>query len=811
MKPSRRSKDGASLLMVTVSVVGLMVFAYAGCVLAFRPINFDWLLLALVTILMVSRIDIGITEAGSPITLSETFIFVSVLLYGTHAAVVLAGLEAAARTLQFKDRRRMALFNAAAMSISIFVSSVAVSLTFGEFQPLNSDLVRLVLVAGMLALIHFALNSTMMSIADAINNTRSVIDTWKESLLWTSVSVLTGAVSACLIVKLITAVSFYAFIISVPILTVTYFTYKVYLDRVETSNRHAEQMAELHLKTIEALAIAIDAKDEVTADHVYRVQIYSTGLARLFGLSGPEIEALKAGALLHDIGKLAVPDHILNKPGVLTPAEFEKMKVHTIVGAEILERVGFPYPVVPVVRHHHERWDGRGYPDKLRGDEIPMTARILTLADCFDAVREDRNYRKAMTRDEAIAMLNEGSGTVFDPNVVRTFLDHLDEFEAEIREKCVEPQRVELSQQSPGLPAAANTNSGPMAYEHIRSAHREVITLYDIAQTIGTSLNLRDTFAVFSSRLEDIVSYTTCVLYLIRPDSTDLDAAHVAGRHAELFSGKSIPSGSGITGWVVANRRPMHNCDPRLDFDVLKVQPPEQYLVATVVPLTRDNLVLGALAIYSAELRSYTADHLRLIEAVAKLASDAIANAVHHERTETSALTDLLTGLPNARALRYRFEEEADRARRHRDTFSVLMMDLDGFKAVNDKLGHQAGDQLLKKLTLLLLSHIRSSDFIGRYAGDEFVAILQVSQDEAQELSRRLQLAIDRHDFGFADSKLFIGVSVGWATFGVDGETLDELLLAADRAMYSNKARRKALFAESNSLTTNDLGQHRVM
>lgn len=810
MRPNRRSKDVASLLMVTVSVIGLMIFAYAACVLAIRPINFDWMLLALVTILMVSRIDIGITEAGSPVTLSETFIFISVLLYGTHAAVVLAGLEAVARTFQFKDRRRMALFNAAAMSISIFVSSVAVSLTFGELQPFNSNLVRLVLAAGMLALIHFVLNSTMISMPDVLNNTRSVIDNWKKSLLWTSVSVLTGAVSACLIVKLITVVSFYAFIISVPILTVTYFTYKVYLDRVETSNRHAEQMAELHLKTIEALAIAIDAKDDVTAHHVYRVQIYSTGLARLFGLSGPEIEALKAGALLHDIGKLAVPDHILNKPGPLTPAEFEKMKVHTIVGAEILERVGFPYPVVPVVRHHHERWDGRGYPDGLRGDEIPMTARILTLADCFDAVREDRNYRNAMTQDQAIAMLKEGSGTVFDPNVVRTFLDHLDEFEAEIREKRVEPQHVELPQQSPGVPAA-NTNSGPMAYEHIRSAHREVITLYDIAQTIGTSLDLRDTFAVFSARLEDIVSYTTCVLYLVRPDSTDVDAAHIAGRHTELFRGKSIPSGAGITGWVVANRHPMHNCDPRLDFDVLKVQPPERYLVATVVPLTRDNLVLGALAIYSAELRSYTADHLRLMEAVAKLASDAIANAVHHERTETSALTDSLTGLPNARALRYRFEEEADRARRHRDTFSVVMMDLDGFKAVNDRLGHQAGDQLLRELTVLLLSHVRSSDFIGRYAGDEFVAILQVSQDEAQELSQRLQLVIDRHDFGFAGSKLFIGVSVGWATFGLDGETLDELLLAADRAMYSNKARRKALFAESNSLTTNDLGQHRVM
>jgi diguanylate cyclase (GGDEF)-like protein len=244
---------------------------------------------------------------------------------------------------------------------------------------------------------------------------------------------------------------------------------------------------------------------------------------------------------------------------------------------------------------------------------------------------------------------------------------------------------------------------------------------------------------------------------------------------------------------------------------VLKIESTEEYRTASVVPLVRDDTVLGALAMYSAELSAYTADHLRLMEAVAKLASDAIANAVQHERTETSALTDLLTGLPNARALRYRFEEEADRARRHRDSFSVMMMDLDGFKAVNDKFGHQAGDQLLRELSVLLFSHIRSSDFVSRYAGDEFVAIMQVGPEEVQELAQRIQRAIDRHDFGFQGTKLFIGLSVGCASFGADGETLDELLLAADRAMYVDKAKRKALFAESNSLTTNDLGQFRLM
>jgi diguanylate cyclase (GGDEF)-like protein/putative nucleotidyltransferase with HDIG domain len=812
MAHSRSGRNGQviSFFTVAISLIGLSLFAYSGYRVATGVLDFEWMLLGLVTVLLVSRIDIGLPRISSTVTLSDAFIFISVLLYGTHPSVILAGVDAAICSLQFKSRRTILWVNVAVMSISVFISGTAINLIFGDLGARSASLSHLFVAAGILALLHYMLNSGIVSIVTAIRSGKEFIKTWKDSFLWTSISYFAGAAAACLIVKLISVISFFAFIIAVPIVTITYFTYKVYLDKVDSSNRHAEQMADLHLRTIEALAIAIDAKDEVTHDHVHRVQIYATGLARLFGLSDGEIEALKAGALLHDIGKLAVPDYILNKPGPLTPAEFEKMKVHTIVGAEILERVGFPYPVVPVVRHHHERWDGRGYPDGLKGDQIPITARILTVADCFDAVREDRQYRKAMTREQAIQMLREGTATMFDPTVIKTFLDHLPEFEAEIRRQRVEPQIVEGTPgRSNGRPAILDT--GPKPFERIRSAHREVITLYDIAQTIGTSLDLRDTFAVFSSRLEDIVSYTTCILYLQRQDSTEIEAAHVSGRNAERFKGRRMNSGAGIAGWVVANCHPMHNCDPRLDFDAMKASITESYNTATVVPLMKDGEVLGALALYSTDLKTYDPDHLRLVEAVAKLASDAIANAVHHERTETSALTDLLTGLPNARALRYRFEEEADNARRHRDVFSVVMMDLDGFKAVNDRLGHQAGDLLLKELSRLLLSQVRSSDFISRYAGDEFVAILQVNPEEVGELVGRIQKAVDRHDFGASGSNIFIGVSAGWATFGIDGDTLDELLLAADRAMYSDKARRKILPGETDDYKPSELNRLQVM
>ncbi len=802
-----------------VSLLAACAFLYAAYEAATGLFNPEWLVLTGITVFLVSRIDIKLLKTSSGISLTESFIFLAVILYGAPLAVLLAGLDAAIGLLQHQEPRKRTPAPVATAILSISIAGGIVELTASYLQSYSTSWGYLSFILLLLALTHFIVNSLLTSAAQALRFHYRFVEVWKEALWWTALSYFVAAAAACLLVKLIHTVSFFAFIVAVPILSITWLTYKVYLDKVEASNAHAEEVADLHLRTIEALAIAIDAKDEVTHDHVRRVQIYATGLARLFGLSDTEIEALKAGALLHDIGKLAVPDYILNKPGPLTPAEFEKMKIHTVVGAEILERVGFPYPVVPVVRHHHERWDGRGYPDALRGDEIPITARILTVSDCFDAVQEERQYRLAFTRDDAIAMLKEGRGTVFDPNVVSTFLEHLKDFEAEIRDQGLHLQ----SNTSRGKPAindrqreVSKLESGQLAYDHIRNARREVITLYEIAQTIGTSLDLRDTFAVFSSRLLDIVSYTTCILYLLKHNSTDIEAAHVAGRNADKLKGKRMPAGIGIAGWVVANRTAMHNSDPRLDFEAMRSDISEPYSVATVVPVMQGDNTIGALALYDTERTAFDMDDLRVVESVATLSADAIANAVRHNRTEETALTDMLTSLPNARALRYRFEEDADRARRHRDTFCVVMMDLDGFKEVNDKLGHYAGDQLLMEISRLLLAQVRSSDFIARYAGDEFVAILQVSPEEAREMIQRLQKAVERHDFKFPVPDLTVGVSAGMATFEIDGNTLDELLLAADRAMYTDKMMRKSKAAEakregSKPLNTADLRRFKIV
>jgi diguanylate cyclase (GGDEF)-like protein/putative nucleotidyltransferase with HDIG domain len=810
-KPARFESETSNRFMDLVSAAGLTVFFYAVYVVASGEPTLDWILLGLVTTLVVGRTTIRIPKTESTVTLDDTFIYICVLLYGVWPSVVLAGVNAVLCSLRSPNRRKVAPFNAGAMSLSIFISSSVITFVFGQPHELAVDSSRLILAAESLALVQYVLSSSLVSTVGALRNGRGLITNWRESFLWTWMSYFSGAVAACLIVKLITVISFYAFIVAVPVLAVTFLTYRNYLEKVQSSIRHVEEMTDLHLRTIEALAIAIDAKDEVTHDHVHRVQIYATGLAQLFGLGEAEIEALKAGALLHDIGKLAVPDYILNKPDKLTSAEFDRMKVHTIVGAEILTRVGFPYPVVPVVRHHHERWDGRGYPDALRGDQIPITARILSVVDCFDAVREDRQYRKAMTREQAVALIKSGSGTMYDPEVVRMFLEHLPQFETEIarQKKGAKPARLKLDGKFAVDELKKDGNSA--AFEHIRNAHREVITLYEIAQTIGNSLDLRDMFAVFSSRLRDIVSYTTCVLYLQKPHSIDIEAIHVSGRNAERLKGASMLLGSGVTGWVVSNRQPMYNCDPRLDLAAARVDLETPYLSVIAVPLLKGDEVLGALTLYSAEVSAYEPDHLRLVEAVAKLAADAIANALHHEETEASALTDSLTGLANARALRLRFEEDADHARRYGEHLALLMMDVDSLKKVNDTLGHTAGNEMLRKVGLLLLSQLRVEDFLSRYAGDEFVALVHTGAVEARELIQRLQQAVDSYRIGTNGTSTSVGISVGWACFGADGESFDELLLAADRAMYTDKLRRKAMLAISGDLQLVNADEHRAV
>jgi diguanylate cyclase (GGDEF)-like protein/putative nucleotidyltransferase with HDIG domain len=589
----------------------------------------------------------------------------------------------------------------------------------------------------------------------------------------------------------------YLFLTPISILA-TYLIYRSARTRLQSKTNEIEALSHLHLATAEALATAIDAKDQTTHCHVRRVQIYAAGMGEVFGLAPNEIAALKAGALLHDIGKLAVPPHILNKPGPLTPAEFEKMKIHTVVGAQILGRVDFPYPVIPIVRHHHEQWDGRGYPDRLRGEQIPITARIISVVDCFDSVREDRPFRRGMTMDEATALLLRGAGIHFDPIVVEQFLKHLPRFDAEIATLGLQHQPANHSTEPPiqlsTVDMAQTRERGSfIAYDQIKKAHREVYALYEIARTFGTSLDVEHTLEILVDKVGHVVSFDTCIVYFYDDSKGYATARHVVGKNIQKLAGRCIALGEGVTGFALANRSPVNQLHPSLDFTDINPEAAIKYRSMASLPLCKDDVLLGALSVYSSELEQYTDDHMRLLETVTRLASDALANAMQHAEAESNALTDPLTGLPNARYLALRFEEEAARARRTDRTFQVVMLDLDEFKNVNDTYGHKAGDKMLRDVAHIIEGQLREYDFLARYGGDEFVALVQeVVGAQVEELCARIESAVSKFELPLGKNRVArVGISVGTATFGINGETLDQLVVAADNEMYRVKSNHR--------------------
>jgi diguanylate cyclase (GGDEF)-like protein/putative nucleotidyltransferase with HDIG domain len=574
-----------------------------------------------------------------------------------------------------------------------------------------------------------------------------------------------------------------------------YLIYRSTVSRLNSKTNEVEALSKLHLATAEALATAIDAKDQITHCHVRRVQVYAARMGEVFELSDDEISALKAGALLHDIGKLAVPPHILNKPGRLTPAEFEKMKIHTVVGAQILSRVEFPYPVVPIVRHHHEQWDGRGYPDRLKGEQIPITARIISVVDCFDSIREDRPFRRGMTVDEATALLRRGSGNHFDPKVVEQFLKNLAVFDAEIASLGLQHATTTSAHEEPihlsDVDLTQTRERGSyMAYDQIKKAHREVYALYEIARTFGTSLDVEHTLESLVDKVGHVVPFDTCMVYFYDDMKGYATARHVVGKHADILKGRCIAPGEGVTGFALANRSPVNQLHPSLDFTDLNPAAGLKFHSMASLPLFKDDALLGALSVYSSELEQYTDDHMRLLETVTKLASDALANAMQHAEAESHALTDSLTGLPNARSLAVRFEEEASRARRTDRSFQVVMLDLDEFKNVNDSYGHKLGDKMLREVAALIQSQLREYDFLARYAGDEFVALVQeVVGIQMEELCLRIENVVSQFSLSVGHNRhARVGISIGTATFGTDGDTLDQLLMAADDQMYRMKS-----------------------
>jgi diguanylate cyclase (GGDEF)-like protein/putative nucleotidyltransferase with HDIG domain len=571
--------------------------------------------------------------------------------------------------------------------------------------------------------------------------------------------------------------------------------------RLDAERGHARRMADLHVATMEALALAIEAKDQTAHSHIRRVQAYSTGLARELGMSDPEVGAISTAALLHDIGKLAVPRHILAKPGPLTPEEFQKVRIHPLIGAEIIASVPFPQPVAPSILGHHERWDGRGYPSGLSGEAIPMGARVLGIAEYYDALTSDRPYHQAISSEAAVSVLRQESGHAFDPRVVDAFVRILPQLEEAARKASVETPSFSVPfQQSSQDAAPARDRPRREVFEDIALAHREIYGLYEIAQAMGTSLGVTDTMTLITSRLANLVPFSACALFLYSEETDTLECRFASGTDGDLIQQLSLKSGQGLTGWVARNRRPLVNARPGADLEAASSPLATALRSALVSPLLVGDRLIGTLALYHTTESFYRDDHRRLIDRVCEQAAAVISNSIVFEKTHEASLTDPLTGLPNTRFMFGHLSRELARAERLESEVSLLVLDLNDFKEINDTYGHQTGDRALREVAQVLRAAIRPYDICVRYAGDEFIVVLAgCGREEAENKRTELRQAVDRLVFAARpDKPLSLSISAGAAVFPHDGDSYEALLTAADSRMYRDKNERKRELQRQN-------------
>jgi diguanylate cyclase (GGDEF)-like protein/putative nucleotidyltransferase with HDIG domain len=651
------------------------------------------------------------------------------------------------------------------------------------------------------ALVFFLANTLPVSVVIALTENKTARKVWSECYFWSFPYYLVGAAAVGLVGIINRRAGWQTSLLVLPLIYWVYRSYRLYLgrleaekERVEIEKKHVEEIASLNMRTIEALALAIEAKDHTTHTHLQRVRTYAIEIAKEIGLPSDQIEALRAAALLHDIGKLAVPEHIINKPGRLTPEEFEKMKVHPIVGAEILDRVAFPYPVAPIVRAHHERWDGSGYPSGLTGEQIPIGARILSVVDCLDALASDRQYRPAIPLDRAMETVKERSGTWFDPRVVEVLARRYVDLEhaAQSNEEALVPSgfskhlRVERGlAPATGFEKWSEPSQSEDFLTSIASARQEAQAMFDLSQDLGNSLSLSETLSVLSMRLRKMIPYDSIAVFVNR--NGWLLPELVSGENFRVLSALKVRMGEGLCGWVAENCKPIINGNPQVE-DGYVADPKNAALSsALVVPLQGLNGVVGVLAMYHSAADAFTPDHLRILLAVASKVALSVENALKYQQAESSATTDFLTGLPNARSLFVHLAQEVTRCRRMKSSLAVMVCDIDGLKKINDSFGHLEGDKLLREFSLRLKEACRGYDYVARMGGDEFVVTAPgLTPEAAADKTTRLnQAAVDagRHTCG----REIISLSVGIAFCPEDGYDVEKLLAEADRRMYSVK------------------------
>ena len=600
----------STLFTAAVVLAGGGIVGYALRDLSTRPISHEWLMLLALTVasdLATLRIP------GMPISfsISDIFSIASALVFGPAAGAVTAaldGLVLSARMATTQRSFKRVAFNASAPAIATWTAAQVFAWLAGAHYRIDGPLTALWLLTALAVFgaLDYCVNTGLVATAVSLERRVPVAAVWRQHFSGLWLNYFGGVFGGMLLLLLAGLHTLDVIILLIPLPIILYMAFKHSVGRTQDQISHLGNVNRVYVAAIEALAHAVDAKDQVTHDHVRRVQSRSLDLARALDVTDEEeVQAIQAASLLHDIGKLAIPEHILNKPGKLTAAEFDIMKRHAPIGADILQVIDFPYPVAPIVRHHHENWDGTGYPDGLAGENIPIGARIIAVVDCFDALTSDRPYRPRLEDTAALQVLAERKATMYDPRVVDAFFacHGLEAVEAPV------PVPVFASELLPSSPPSGERvprDSGTLELEAFFHLGRAL----NRARTVPT-------VDVLWTHLQPHLPAATLVLYTYDPARDAIAAAGEAGViRSGLRANAAIPLGDRLSGWVAATGESVMNSDARLDLDeAARERSPLRSALA--VPMNSEGRVVGVLSAYSPQPDAFNESHRRLMQAAA--------------------------------------------------------------------------------------------------------------------------------------------------------------------------------------------------
>jgi diguanylate cyclase (GGDEF)-like protein/putative nucleotidyltransferase with HDIG domain len=767
--------------LLTSLAVPIIIWAILD--LLYSKYNFGWWILATLTLITV-RFFLYLPSANATIGIGDAYIMAIAMMYGVAPCVITTLLHTLIISL-FAKRPRIPLyrifFNIGSMVCGAWLYSTI-------YQMMNGGSVKIsdvILPAVILVTTYFLVNSTLTSIAIAWSIGESILKFWTKTCMPLAIAFSVSAVLATSIVVL-HSFSEWVPLGAAPIVGLLWGWHNVNKTRMMEAEKHLKEQEQLYLRTVESLALAVDAKDQTTYGHIRRVRVYATGLAKLCGIKDPnELMAIETGSLLHDIGKIAIDDYILNKPGRLSKQEFEKIKMHASAGDEILQQVRFPFPVAKYVRCHHERWDGLGYPDGLKGEDIPLGARILAIADAFDAIRFSRPYKLPIALDDAIDLMRAQSGTVYDPRLIQLFIENIDKLEYDATRASENvPElsfRKYFEKVDRDISAADLTSPCPTTSVDIPT---ELLRLSEFCNTLIGHFSLPDTFSLVSRKIARIVPFTTCVFY-IDNGKNSVRAEYATGKFSEVLCTHTLEMGKGISGWVTAYKRPMVNTGPALDFQGIAGDF-NNFIDALVVPIMHGKESFGTISLYSEAPVTYNSNDLATIQMIAGFLGPLLSDYKKYEKSEGDNYRDPITQLHYVSYLDAISPQLLSFAEKNSSPISMIILEIKNLHKISRIFGKIFRNAVLHKFSECIKHELRETDILVRYGQNGFVALLPgVRNDQALRCVQRLNQHIKKDILTINGQLLPCDYRTAISSYPKDGATIISLLQSAQENISS--------------------------